>query len=171
MRTLLLDSSYYPVEVINWKRAMILMISGRAETIIDYNSISINSTHISFKLPKILRLFNIHQSKKTVKFSRFNILYRDNFQCQYCTKQFHHKDLTLDHIIPTSRGGRNTWDNVVAACSKCNSKKGSKSVSEAGMKLMKKPKRPGWSPQIVLKLKNDDPTEWWDWFQIKKKTA
>tara|TARA_X000000950_G_C13687800_1_gene566733 strand:- start:325 stop:777 length:453 start_codon:yes stop_codon:yes gene_type:complete len=150
---------------------MILMVSGRAETIIDYNSISINSTHISFKLPKILRLFNIHQSKKTVKFSRFNILYRDNFQCQYCTKQFHHKDLTLDHIIPTSRGGRNTWDNVVAACSKCNSKKGSKSVSEAGMKLMKKPKRPGWSPQIVLKLKNDDPTEWWDWFQIKKKAA
>ena len=171
MRTLLLDSSYYPVEVINWKRAIILLISGRAETVTDYTKTVIRSAHDTFKLPKILRLYSLHKARKSIKFCRFNVLYRDNFECQYCHKKFTPKELTLDHVIPTSRGGKNTWDNVVAACSRCNGKKGSKLLHEAGLKLTKKPKKPSWSPQIVLKLKSDDPTEWSDWFRSKKVAA
>lgn len=171
MRTLLLDSSYYPVEVINWKRAIILLITGRAEAVTDYSSTFIRSTHDAFKLPKILRLFSLHKAKKSIKFCRFNVLYRDDFICQYCHNRFHPKELTLDHVVPTSRGGRNTWDNVVAACSKCNGKKGNKLLKEAGLKLNKKPKKPNWSPQIILKLRQDDPDEWHEWFRPKKVVA
>jgi 5-methylcytosine-specific restriction endonuclease McrA len=147
------------------------MLTGRAETVTDYSNLSIRSSHDSFRLPKILRLFSLHQAKKHVKFCRFNVLHRDDFKCQYCLGKFSLKDLTLDHVIPTSRGGKNTWDNVVTACSKCNGKKGNRLPKEAGMKLHKVPKRPSWSPQIILKLKEDDPDEWWDWFQLKKSVA
>ena len=117
MRTLLLDSSFSPVEVIDWKRAIILLLTGRAEALDCYDDISIRSPKLSLQLPKTLRLYNLHRSARTVKFSRFNIIFRDNFECQYCGQNGSIKDLTIDHVIPVSRGGRNTWENVVTACS------------------------------------------------------
>ena len=168
MRTLLLDSSFAPVEVIDWKRAIILLLTGRAEAIDCYSDINIRSPNISLQLPKTLRLFNIHRSKRTVKFSRFNVIFRDNFKCQYCGVPGSAKELTIDHIIPISRGGKNTWENVVTACGPCNGRKGNRLLDEIGLKLDRQPFRPRWTPQIVLKLKESDPVEWWDFFPKRK---
>ena len=171
MRTLLLDSSYLPVEVISWKRAIVLWLTGRAELVDDYENVVIHSPNHDFRLPKILRLFRIHKSKKSVKFSRFNVLYRDKFQCQYCAVKLPPKKLTLDHILPISRGGRNSWENVVTACQKCNGKKGSYLPEECGMKLLRPPRPPSWSPQIVVRMREDDPQEWKLWMPRSKKLA
>ena len=164
MRTLVLDSSYYPIKVITWEKAMILWITGRAEVVEAYEEHRIRSPNKVFDLPKILRLFGQHQQGKAVRFNRQNILYRDDFTCQYCAKKFSLKELTMDHVVPVSRGGENTWQNVVAACAPCNTKKGDKTPRECGMKLLKIPKAPGWNPFICLKIKQSDPQEWWQWF-------
>lgn len=164
MRTLVLDNNYFPVRIINWQRAMILLFSGRAEIVTEYQEIKIQGASQLFNLPKILRLFNRHQNLFTVKFSRQNVFWRDNFQCQYCLVKLPASKLTLDHVIPQSKNGKTDWENVVACCAKCNSKKGDKLLKDISMKLNKIPKRPKWTPQMCLKLKNDDPLDWNDWF-------
>lgn len=171
MRTLLLDSSFSPVEVIDWKRAIILLLTGRAEAIDNYEDISIRSPRLSLQLPKTLRLFNLHRSARTVKFSRFNIIFRDNFECQYCGQGGSVKDLTIDHVIPVSRGGQNTWENVVTACGPCNSKKGNRLLREMGVKLKRDPYKPKWTPQIVIKMRENDPSEWRNWLPKKYRLA
>ena len=171
MRTLLLDSSFSPVEVIDWKRAIILLLTGRAEAIDNYDDINIRSPRLCFQLPKTLRLFNIHRSSRSVKLSRFNIIFRDDFECQYCGKSGTVKDLTIDHVIPVSRGGKNTWENVVAACGPCNSKKGNKLLREMGVKLKRDPFKPKWTPQIIIKLRESDPSEWSHWLPKKRRLA
>jgi 5-methylcytosine-specific restriction endonuclease McrA len=97
-----------------------------------------------------------------------NVFYRDNYSCQYCNTRLALPELTFDHVVPVSQGGPTNWDNVVTCCKKCNSKKGAKSLKEANMKLLKKPKRPSWSPELCLRLKEDDPIEWWDFFPQKE---
>jgi len=164
MRTLLLDNTYFPVKVINWQKAMILWLTGRAEVVDVYSEIDIRAPSESFKLPKILRLFGRHRSGQQVKLTRFNLFHRDHFTCQYCLRVFHLKELTVDHIIPISRGGQSTWENLVTACSKCNGKKGSMLPAEAKMYPKSKPRIPGWSPQLCLRLKESDPPEWVEWF-------
>ena len=171
MRTLLLDSSFSPVEVIDWKRAIILLLTGRAEAIDSYEEINIRSPRLTLQLPKTLRLFNLHRSSRTVKFSRFNVIFRDNFECQYCGKSGTVKDLTIDHVVPLSRGGKNKWENVVTACSPCNSKKGNKLLKEMGLRLKRDPYRPKWTPQIIIKLKDSDPSEWEAWLPQKFRLA
>jgi 5-methylcytosine-specific restriction endonuclease McrA len=171
MRTLLLDSAFFPVKVINWQKAMILFITGRAEVIDEYLNIDIRSINESFKLPKILRLFSRHKGNKIVRFTRYNVFWRDNFRCQYCRKKFVIGQLTFDHLIPQSRGGDTSWDNIVTACHKCNTKKGAKTLKESGMKLAKQPKRPRWTPELCLKLQQDDPDEWFDWLPRIKASA
>ena len=167
----MLDSSFYPDEVIDWKRAIILLLTGRAEAIDSYEDINIRSPRLSLHLPKTLRLFNLHRSARTVKFSRFNIIFRDNFECQYCGMGGSVKDLTIDHVIPVSRGGQNTWENVVAACGPCNSRKGNKLLREMGVKLKRDPYKPKWTPQIIIKLRENDPSEWSYWLPKKRRLA
>lgn len=163
MRTLLLDSTYFPVKIISWQRAMILLLTGRAEMILEYENMAIRTVNQSFSLPKILRLNSRHLSQKTPRFSRFNIFLRDRFTCQYCYQSFHARSLTLDHILPLSRGGPTTWENIVAACAECNTRKGSQTPREAGMQLLKEPRPPKWSPTLCLRIKEDDPEEWFQW--------
>ena len=163
-RTLLLDNSYFPVSVINWQRAMILLITGRAEVVDEYSDVQIRSVSSSFKLPRILRLFKTHKRSATVRFTRYNVFWRDRWTCQYCAVSMKTSKLTFDHVIPRSKGGETSWENVVTACQKCNSKKGCKSLKECNLELLKKPVKPKWSPQMCLKLKEDDPQEWYSWF-------
>jgi 5-methylcytosine-specific restriction endonuclease McrA len=171
MRTLLLDNAFLPVKIVAWEKAMLLFLTGRAEVIEEYSNHQIRSPRQTFNLPKILRLFNRNRSRHEVKFNRHNVFVRDNFTCQYCQDQFLQKDLTLDHVIPRSKGGVTSWTNVVTCCSECNHKKGSKMPEDFHLKLMKKPVRPKWSPHMVIKSKKDDPAEWSDWLHIKKKSA
>lgn len=167
MRTLVLDSTYFPVRIVSWQKAMILLFTGRAEMVTHYKERKISGVTENFTLPKILRLYSRHKSDKKVRFSRHNVFWRDSFVCQYCYLKHPASQLTIDHVLPQSRGGKTSWENVVSACSPCNTKKGNKLPHEANMKLIKKPVQPKWSPQICLRLKRDDPEEWSQWFHLK----
>lgn len=167
MRTLLLDSSFFPVQVIDWQKAMILLFTGRAEVVTEYDNKKIQAVNCSYNLPKVLRLFVKHRASKRVQFSRHNIFWRDGYQCQYCLEKLPAQKLTLDHVMPVSRGGPTNWINIVSCCSECNTKKGAKTPHEAKMKLHKVPIEPKWSPRLVIKLKENDPEEWLSWVGIK----
>lgn len=156
-RTLLLDNTFFPVKIISWQRAMVLLLTGRAEAVLEYQDIEIRSVNFSINLPKILRLYTKHRSSKNVRFSRHNVFARDNYTCQYCYEKFRPDALTIDHVTPVSKGGKNIWENVVASCASCNTKKGSKSVKESGFRLLKEPSRPNWSPKMYLRLRENDP--------------
>lgn len=169
MRTLLLDSSFFPVRVISWQKAMILLFTGRAEVVTEYDNQQIRSVNNCYNLPKVLRLFVKHQASKRVHFTRHNVFWRDKFQCQYCLSKLPAQKLTLDHVIPASRGGQTSWENIVSSCASCNTKKGAKTPDEARMKLHKIPMEPDWSPQLILKLKENDPEEWMQWVGIARK--
>src|SRR5690554_2509484 len=130
LKALVLDSTYFPVQIIDWKKAMILFFTQRAEVVDFHEDIEIRSTSASFKLPKVLRLFQkVNQAagfKSGVKFNRGNVFYRDKFTCQYCLQKFKEVELTLDHVMPKSRGGKTSWDNIVTSCHPCNNKKADK---------------------------------------------
>jgi len=110
---------------------------------------------VNFKLlvPEIivLNFFNGFIRKK-VRFSRRNIFERDRNTCQYCGGQFNKADLTIDHVVPRSRGGRDTWVNLVLACVKCNVRKGDRTPEEAGMRLIRTARKPSWVPRLGTKL-------------------
>ena len=167
MRTLLLDCNYFPVKIISWQKAMILFITGRAEVVDEYEDKLVRTVSTSFKLPKVLRLFQTHKLSQNVKFTRMNVFYRDHFQCQYCAIKLPTTELTFDHVIPVSQNGATSWENVVTCCKACNTKKGSKSLKMANMVLLKTPKKPRWSPELCLRLTDDDPEEWWNFFPEK----
>lgn len=168
MRTLLLDSTFFPIRVVNWQKAMILLLTGRAELVDEYENQTIKSVTQNFNLPRILRLYNRHKSSHTVRFTRQNVFWRDAFRCQYCGGRFSGSDLTFDHVIPSSRGGGTNWVNIVSACHDCNTRKGNKTPEEANMPLLQKPRQPGWTPEVCLRLKDDDPDEWRFWLPQSK---
>ncbi|KAK4770137.1 hypothetical protein SAY87_030669 [Trapa incisa] len=141
-RGLVLDLSYRPVNVVCWKRAICLEFMEKAD-VLEYYDQTVNSPNGSFYIPAVLRVPHLLQvvKRRRVKnsLSRKNILHRDNYTCQYCSTK---EKLTIDHVLPISRGGQWTWENLVTACSRCNSRKGQKTLEEANMKLMKVPKAP-----------------------------
>ncbi len=167
MRTLLLDCNYFPVKIINWQKAMILLLTNRAEVVDEYSDKLIRTVSTSYRLPKVLRLFQRHQLSLNVKFTRINVFFRDQFQCQYCSIKLSATELTFDHIVPVSHSGGTHWENVVTCCKPCNFQKGSKSLKASGMKLLKSPKKPRWSPELCLRLSDDDPIEWWSFYPQK----
>lgn len=150
-KTLKLDSSYRPIEVVDSLEALVLCLLGKAKAIENYAK-KVHSPSSSFYLPAVIVL------KRYVKYqftkltpNRTNVLWRDKLQCQYCEKVFKSEELTLDHVIPKCRGGENTWENLVTACKKCNQKKGSRLLHETGMQLRKKPVRPRNSALRTIK--------------------
>lgn len=164
---MLLDCNYFPVKIISWQKAMILFLAERAEVVEEYEDKLIRTVKIAFKLPKVLRLFQTHKLIQNVKFSRMNVFYRDKFQCQYCQIKLPANELTFDHVIPVSKNGVTSWDNVVSSCKSCNTKKGSKTLKESGMELLKIPKKPRWSPELCLRTLDNDPIEWKYFFPKK----
>lgn len=142
-KVLLLNASYEPLHVCTWRRAIILLLKGKA--VIEVESPhspahKANSPH-SLALPLVIRLqYYVRLPRKTIPLTRKNLMHRDRYTCQYCTKSG--SDMTIDHIIPKSRGGRDEWENVVVACHHCNVKKGSRTPDEANMPLRCRPIRP-----------------------------
>ena len=163
-KTLLLDSSYYPIEMIDWKKALSLFFTERAEVVDYHENISISSTNKKYQLPKVMRLFCKVGKISEVKFNRMNIFYRDSFTCQYCNIRFNSKDLTLDHVHPKSKGGETSWTNIVTACEKCNCKKKAYFPKECGMYPLSKPREPKWMAMFLLKLSNKEKKLWKNWF-------
>ena len=137
--TLLLNSSFEPLKVISWQRAITLLFAGKVEVVEEYSR-EIHSVTFSLKLPSVLRLLKYVRVKKNriIRFSRANIYARDHHRCQYCGNVRRSDELTFDHVIPVSRGGGKSWDNIVTACIECNRKKGGKTPRQARMGLVKK---------------------------------
>jgi Restriction endonuclease len=98
--------------------------------------------------------------KKEVKFNRINIFRRDDDSCQYCRMKFPRSELTIDHVIPRSMGGKSTWENVVCCCVDCNRRKGGRTPEEAKTRLRTKPKKPLWSPLSNISIKALKYKEW-----------
>ena len=136
-KVLVLNASYEPLNITSWRRAVVLLLKGKAEQL-EHNGRLVYS---DFPLPSVIRLRQyIRIPYKEIPLTRRNILERDRCTCQYCN--YRGEQLTLDHIIPRSRGGRETWENLVAACVRCNVKKGNRTPKEAGMTLHRLPRRP-----------------------------
>jgi 5-methylcytosine-specific restriction endonuclease McrA len=165
-RTLLLNTTYEPLRIISWKKAITLVCQGKVE-IVDVYDKEIRGITITFKLPSILRLLkfvNLKRGHDIVKFSRANIFARDSHTCQYCGTKYKTEDLTFDHVIPVANGGKKTWENIVTACIDCNNKKGNRTHGEAGMRLVKRPEKPRWMPTVTITIGiKNTPESWRDY--------
>jgi len=151
-QVLLLNITYEPLRIINWKKAIIMLTLGKVEVLEQYNR-EIHSVSFSIRLPSVVRLLRFVKKPKTpVKFSRQNIYIRDNYKCQYCGRELPPDRLTWDHVIPKARGGKTEWGNIVTCCMECNRRKGGKIPSEASMKLIRKPRMPEWLPALKITL-------------------
>ena len=144
-RVLVLNASYEPVNVCTERRAVVMIFKGIAR-MEEHNGHMLHSARITMHAPSVIRLVEyIHIPYKSRSLSRKNILLRDHSTCQYCGRQFTPSELTLDHVLPRSRGGGNTWLNTVAACGRCNQRKGDRTPAEARMPLRWTPTAPGWA--------------------------
>lgn len=137
---LVLNQDYQPHSVCSVERSMKLLFMEKAEMIHDYPDKSINTVDQEFSYPSVIRLRRyINIPFKRIVLTRRNIMKRDNFNCQYCGIG---SSLTIDHVMPRSRGGKDSWENLVTACTTCNTKKGDRTPDEAKMPLQRKPYRP-----------------------------
>ena len=137
---LVLNQSYEPLTICNVRRAIVLIYLGKAEAIYCLAEKTISSVHRSFDYPSIVRLvFFVRIPFKKIILSRKNILRRDGHRCQYCGTT---ANLTLDHVMPKSRGGEDSWENLTTACIRCNNKKGNRTPEEAKLTILNLPKRP-----------------------------
>ena len=142
LKTLKLDASWRAIEIICADKGFSMVYSGRAQVVENYSY----GPCARFLFPSVIVLTSyIRKKDLLVKPSRKNIYWRDKYTCQYCAKKYWMKDLSLDHVIPKSRGGGKDWLNLVTSCHGCNQKKGNKTPSEAGMKLIKVPYIPKMS--------------------------
>ncbi|MEP7364366.1 MAG: HNH endonuclease [Acidobacteriota bacterium] len=137
---LVLNASYEPIHVCAARRALVLVLKGVASAE-ELSHIPLRSARADTLLPSVIRLLEYrripHQARAL---SRKNILMRDRYTCQYCLRGGSSAQLTLDHVIPRSRGGDSTWENLVACCHQCNNRKGNRTPEEAGMKLVRSPR-------------------------------
>jgi 5-methylcytosine-specific restriction endonuclease McrA len=137
---LVLNQNYEPINVCSLRRAIVLVIREKAEMIEAY-PVPLYSTSLFYEAPSVIRLYQlVRRPRPRVKLTRREVFVRDRYTCQYCGAS--HGDLTLDHVVPRSRGGTNTWENLVTACRSCNHRKGGKSVKEARMTLLQAPYEP-----------------------------
>ncbi len=133
----MLNASYEPLNIASWRRAVILLLKGKAEQV-EHNGKFLCP---GVPLPTVIRLRHyIQVPYKEIPLTRRNVLYRDGHCCQYCG--YTGEGLTLDHVIPRSRGGGDTWENLITACVRCNVRKGSRTPEEAGMVLSHPPRKP-----------------------------
>jgi 5-methylcytosine-specific restriction endonuclease McrA len=138
MPVLVLNASYEPVNITRARRALVLLIKGVAVIEEAHD----RYVHIGLQLPCVIRLRQYRRLPSRIQtLSRKNILIRDGYVCQYCGEQFVSGELELEHVIPRARGGLSTWENLVAACRDCNVRKADRTPAEAGMKLLRQPRR------------------------------
>ncbi|MEK7818575.1 MAG: HNH endonuclease [Bacteroidota bacterium] len=160
----MLNQNYEPLSICNVKKAVVLLLLDKAEVVLTSETRVLRSISRIIPLPSVVRLsMYIRLPYKKIILSRKNILRRDNHQCQYCGKS--HSVLTVDHILPKSRSGEETWENLVCACVGCNNHKGDRTPDEARMHLLRRPSKPnhvtflrqfvskiddGWKPYLFM---------------------
>lgn len=151
MLTLKLNADYTPMDIIPWQDAVSLWYLNKVEMVESYAGVTLKSPSISVPCPAVVRLKTYTKEKSRVPYSRMNVLIRDQFQCQYCARALTLGQLTIDHVIPKSKGGQKTWQNSVSSCYPCNSKKADRTPEEAGMTLRSKPYMPKFSVSTKIK--------------------
>lgn len=163
-QTLMLTNDYAPLKVISWKRAIELLTLGKIEVIEEYDE-EIRSAYLVIKVPAVVRLLKrFRKHHKPVKFSRINVYGRDDYKCQYCGAKCGMSDLTYDHVVPRSQGGKTVWENIVSCCVRCNSRKAGRTPEQAKMKLMKKPVQPSAMPAVFIQISRKTvPDAWRDY--------
>ena len=160
--------SYFPLSLWPWQEAIKAVYLKRVNVAAEYEEV-VRSEKLTLPLPSVIVLKNYVVPTKAVPFTRATLFLRDEFTCQYCG--YKGKDLTFDHVVPKSRGGKTRWENVVAACQSCNLRKAAKTTSQAGFKLKKAPTKP--SPEVLLnKGKKFPPSDmhksWTDFLYFEK---
>ncbi|MEI6380990.1 MAG: HNH endonuclease [Cyanobacteriota bacterium ELA615] len=156
-KVLVLNASYEPLNITSWRRAVVLLLKGKAEQL-EHNG---QLLYAGFPLPTVIRLRHYVQVPyKEIPLTRRNVLERDRHTCQYCSHRG--DDLTLDHVVPKSRGGADSWENLIAACVRCNVNKGNRTPREAGMTMLSQPRKPHSSLyfELVKHTKSDLEHQW-----------
>jgi 5-methylcytosine-specific restriction endonuclease McrA len=138
--------SYYPLSLWPWQEAVKAAFLDRVMVVAEYETLA-RSPSVEIRIPSVVVLRDYVKPARSSAFTRFNLFLRDEFTCQYCGAKEH---LTFDHVVPRSRGGRTTWENVVASCGPCNLRKGSGTLRKLGMTLRRKPVRP--SPERLQNI-------------------
>ena len=163
-KILLLNSDMSPLSITTIVRGFNLVFKGRAE-IIEHDTFKPIYTGIGeFKRPKVIKLIEyVTTPYRTIHLSRNNVFKRDNFMCIYCGLK---KELTIDHVMPKSKGGQNSWENLVTCCHKCNKKKGQKTLDEINFTMLKKPFKPTQS-YFLTKMTSGFNKEWEKYFKKK----
>ncbi|MCS7223500.1 MAG: HNH endonuclease [Armatimonadetes bacterium] len=157
---LVLNANFEPLNVVAAKRALVLVLKGRAELVKAADGTLVKASRLSLPLPSVVRLMSYaHRPPAQVRLNRKSILLRDDYSCQYCG--YRGPGLTIDHVIPRDMGGGHDWDNLVACCSRCNAKKGNRTPEQAAMTLLRRPRKPAFLPhmgyvRLVQALKNPD---------------
>lgn len=181
-QVLVLNRLWQAVNICTARRALTLLFQGHAQVVLGDNdgafqTFSFNEWHdlsqtqphpesvhtVSFKIrvPRVIMLLVFDRlPKKEVKFTRHNIFERDKNTCQYCGEVFERKDLNLDHVIPRDRGGPTTWENIVCSCVRCNTRKANRTPREAGVQLIRKPRRPKWRPFVQFSFGVEFHDDW-----------
>jgi len=155
---LVLNSDFSPLNLTSVRRGFNLVISGKAE-ILKFSELPILAGEKTYSKPQIIRLLSyVRFHDRSLKLNRQRILKRDNYRCSYCGSE---KNLTIDHIIPKSRGGKNTWTNLVTSCLKCNNKKNNRTPEEANMVLSHKP----YEPSVISEIINPKVSLIWEEFK------
>jgi hypothetical protein len=186
---LVLNKGYSPIAITSVKRAIHKIVNERAEIITvedgaycnydftswaevselkrEFEELGIHEELIgfgasfTFVVPRVIRMLYYEKIPPcNVKLNRRNIYARDKNICQYCGKRFSTKDLSVDHVIPKSKGGRNIWTNLVCSCITCNARKANKTLERAGLKLIRKPYAPKANPAITIKIGHDKYASW-----------
>lgn len=158
---LVLNRFFQAVQITSVRRAFCLFFKGYVKAVDeDYLTYSFNdwkdlpadgevvhTPRFRLRVPRVVQLIHYEQVPRfRVRFSRKNIFMRDRNRCQYCGRSFGYRELSIDHVVPVSRGGRDSWDNVVCCCLGCNKRKGNRTPEESGLKLIRPPRRPFWIP-------------------------
>ena len=165
-QTLLLNATYEPLKVVHWQKAITLWCQGKVEIIASHDR-EVRAVSFSVRLPSVIRLLRYVRIKKRfdyVPFSRANIYARDHHSCPYCNRHHQTQNLTFDHVIPVSQGGRKDWENIVTCCVSCNRRKGGRTPAEAHMHLVRSPRRPETVPKLRITIGlRQTPESWRDY--------
>ncbi len=164
--TLVLDSSFVPIDRITWQRAVTLLTLGKVEVVEEYDR-EIRSVTFAIKVPAVVRFLLARRRRaKAIKFSRENVYTRDNGSCQYCGHKVPRPEATYDHVTPRSQGGLTRWENIVISCMPCNQKKGGRRPEQAGMHLRSEPVKPKKLPDVfhlTFTWRDGMPEVWRTW--------
>ena len=151
------DGQYASYDFASWREVSAF----RAQFYREEDDDWVRTAKADIQVPRVIRLYAYDKvPKQVVKFNRRNLFARDHNQCQYCGRKFPTSELSLDHVLPRSKGGTSTWENIVCACVNCNVKKGGRTPKEAHMHLIRKPEKPKRSPLLNLKLTHSKYQSW-----------